>query len=248
MLNKFLTCIIFIFLGINNVFAGTDKVIIAFGDSITVGKWENNINEGNGSRTGGYGPDLESLTDGINNHHDVLNYGFAGEKTIYQHPPEDQGGYVRLISDVLPKHPNAKYILILEGTNDYWTGVSKQTTVNNLGWMVDACRNYNIEPVLSTLTPDTTAGIGYKKNIPAYNELILALSQNKNVTLVDMYSAMVDEWDSKYAYGEDFTGRGYDDNLHLSRAGYSKMAELWMEKLDIPTLGSLSWLMLLLKD
>lgn len=245
---KILIILFTLLFNITACFAGTDKVILAFGDSITVGLWENDIIYGYGVRDGGYEPDVEALTDQRNNHYDVLNYGHAGEKTIWQ--SSDKGGYYRLIQDVLPKHPDARYVLILEGTNDYWTGTAQSTTVQILGWMVDACRDMGIEPILATLTPDTTSSWGAQKNIPGYNDLIVSLSNQKNVKLVDLYTAMVDEWDSKYAYGEDYGGGlGYIDNLHLSRDGYSKMAELWMEILDIPFLGGITpWLNLLLKD
>lgn len=224
---------------------GSVHEIVAFGDSITTGAWENDIQAGNGTRTGGYQPDLEALTDLQNNHYDVLNYGLAGEKTVQQ--PDEKGGYLRLVEDVLPLHPSAKYVLILEGTNDYWTGASKQTTVLILGLMVDACRNVGIEPVLATLTPDTTSSKGEIKNIPAYNILITELALEKNVKLVDMYTPMVDQWESKYGYGSDPWDYGFIDFLHLSREGYHKMAELWYEKLDIPYHSRLPWLQLLLE-
>ncbi len=233
---------------ITSSLAGDTSVIIAFGDSITTGAWENDIRSGDGSRTGGYEPDIELLTDLQNNHHDVLNYGLAGEKTVEQE--DEKGGYRRLVEDVLPKHPDAKYVLILEGTNDYWTGSSKELTVYMLGAMVGSCRAYGIEPILATLTPDTTRLKGEIKNIPVYNALITIMAEEKDVKLVDMYSPMVDEWETKYGFGDDPWDYGFIDYLHLSREGYHKMAELWYEKLDIPLITDpnpiMTWLYLLL--
>ncbi len=237
-INQIVLAIIFLF--VSNCLAETNNVIIAFGDSITVGAWENSAMYGNGLRIGGYEPDLETLFDNKGNHHDVLNYGHAGEYTMEQ--PSDKGGFRRLVEDVLPNHPNAKYVLILEGTNDYWTGLSRNTTVAMLGLMVDACLEYGIEPILATLTPDMTATWGAAKNIPAYNELIMSLSEEKKVKLVDTYTPMVDEWKSKYAYA-DYKGSWYIDYTHLSREGYNKLAELWFEKIST---NSLPWLNLLL--
>lgn len=226
--------------------AERDRTVIAFGDSVTVGLWENDIINGNGGKTGGYGPDLEAMTVEQKKQYDVLNYGWAGEKTLDH--DGDKGGRRRIMEDVLPRHPNAEFALIMEGTNDYWANFSRQSTAWALGEMVDACRSYGVTPIVATLTPDMTK-YAEGKNIPAYNVLIKQMATDKGVKIVDMYSAMVDEWMWKYAYGRDYVGAGYNDYLHLSRTGYVKMAELWFQAFfqpNVPTTSS--WLPLLLKD
>jgi len=221
-------------------YAEKGHIILSFGDSITVGVWENTdaplidgIRVGNGTRTGGYGPDLEELIDQRNFHYDVLNFGYSGEYTIEY--SGKKGGYRRLTEEVIPLYPNAQYAIIMEGTNDYWTGISRETTAYMLQLMVEACRTAGIEPILATLTPDTSAAGGTAKNIPAYNALIKNMAVRQNITLVDTYSAMVDEWETKYAYA-DYKGSWYIDYLHLSRVGYHKLAELYFNVIDIPSI------------
>lgn len=227
----------------NTAYSSSENIILAFGDSITVGEGENNIKEGNGSRTGGYEPDLEVLIEENGPHHDVLNYGLSGEYTMER--GDRKGGYRRLRENVLPKHPNAKFVLIMEGTNDYWTGASRSTTVSMLELMVDTCLARGIEPVLATLTPDMTRSWGPRKQIPLYNELIVELAKEKEIKLVDTYTPMVDEWKTRYALA-DYNDDWYIDYTHLSREGYHKLAELWYEAIKPPPPPLLPWRNLLL--
>ncbi len=238
-------CFVLLILKASIAFSGDEKIIVAFGDSITVGAWENNIKAGNGTRTGGYEPDLEALTDTYNNHYDVLNYGVAGERTM-PNPDDSRGGAYRLIYDVLPRHPEASYVLIMEGTNDYWGGISKESTIYALAMMIDGCRAYGIEPVLATLTPDTTSFSGPLKNIPQYNRMITTLAEQKNVLFVDMYNLMIEKWESHYAYGLVPWGT-YVDYLHPSREGYHKIANLWFAALGINKRSEIPWVYNLLR-
>ncbi len=244
MRSKSVLCILlFSFLICSFVIAGTsqaarDKVIIGFGDSITEGFWEI-TDHTQGARVGGYEPDLEALTDEINNHYDVLNYGIGGERTAVPHGISS-GGYNRLKNSVLPAQPNAEYILIMEGTNDIWSGISRETTIYTLGLMIDKAITYGIIPILATLTPDTRAGISEFKNVPDYNNRITQLASDKNVVLADFYTPMITEWESKYSHS---------DLIHPSREGFEKIAEIWFEALALPIrLSPAPWMNLLLKN
>lgn len=134
---------------------------------------------GNGKRVGGYEPKLELLLDADSRPYQVLNYGIGGEATPW--------GVDRIGYKTLGKH-NAKYILILEGTNDLYYGISSESTIYNLEIMIDKSRGYNTTPVLSTLTPDTKED-NPEKNIPTvYNPKIVDLSAEKGVILCDQYN------------------------------------------------------------
>ena len=190
------------------------RIIIGFGDSITQGS-PYITEHGNGRRVGGYEPKLEAL---LSNTY-VLNYGFSGEIT---------SNGVNRIDDVL-SGSNAKYILILEGTNDIIFAISPESTIYNLGVMIDKSRGYNAIPVLSTLTPDTKAG-NSEKNIPTvYNPKIVDLATEKVVTLCDQYNAVVDDWAL-------LSG----DGLHPNDDGYQVMAETWFNTLDGTTWAQIS--------
>ncbi len=235
----FIALPLIIFFGTDISLAQQEKTIIAFGDSITAGYGEV-ANLTPGDRVGGYEPDLETLTDIINNHYDVLNYGLGGEKTGYDPDhPEDLGGLDRLRYSVLPAQRNASYILILEGTNDIFGGISRETTIYLLGEMIRYAKSYGITPILGTLTPDTRTGIANLKDIPVTNDLIRQLASQKNVALADFYPQVINKWNSVYSQS---------DQLHPSRAGYEKIASIWFETLALPIHRSPApWSILLLK-
>jgi len=191
------------------------KEIIAFGDSITVGLPEQEIDPAGGLRIGGYEPDLEALTDGRNDHYDVFNFGDGGEVTA-------EG--IQRFRNELAKHPQAEYVLILEGTNDIWAEISREDTVWNLAAMVDKARDAGIEPILGTLTPDPRDN---GKNVPLYNRMIKEMAVEKNVVVADLYAEMVDDWETTYIDILYPDVPSWNDWLHPNRAGYAKMAEVW---------------------
>jgi len=197
----------------------SDQVIIGFGDSITQG-FPYVIGYGDGRRVGGYEPELEFLLDADSRPYQVLNYGIGGETTPW--------GVGRIGYNTLGKH-NAKYILILEGTNDIIFGISPESTIYNLGVMIDTSRSYDTIPILSTLTPDTKPG-NPEKNIPTvYNPKIVDLSAEKGITLCDQYNQTVSNW-SSLTY----------DGIHPNDSGYQVMAQTWYNTLTKPPVTTLN--------
>jgi len=196
----------------------SDQVIIGFGDSITQGVpyiWD----FGNGRRVGGYEPKLEVLLNENSLPSVVLNYGNMGEASYM--------GATR-IGGVL-NESDADYILILEGTNDIHYGISPESTIYNLGVMIDKSLAYDAIPVLSTLTPDTKAS-NPEKNIPTvYNPKIVDLSAEKGVTLCDQYNEIVGNW-SSLTY----------DGIHPNDSGYQVMAQTWFNTLSKPPVTTLN--------
>lgn len=187
--------------------------MIGFGDSITQGLWM--VQEpGNGRRIGGYEPFLEQLFSSVDRPVAVYNYGLAGETTLQALISDEESP--RTIDSVLAGH-NADYVLIMEGTNDFFFGIDPETTAFNLGVMVDRSRRFNVVPVLATLTPDPR---GTDKDIPKTNSLIRQKAAEKNVLLVDHYKALVGIWDSC---------TGPSDRLHPNEDGYMAMAKVWFE-------------------
>ena len=186
--------------------AGED-IIIGFGDSITQGTPYVN-SHGEGRRVGGYEPHLEAMTQGVGWQTQILNYGVAGETSME--------GYYR-INGVLGSH-RAKYILILEGTNDIVFGISPNSTIQYLNGMIDISRLHNVLPVLATLTPDTN---NLEKNIPFdYNPEIIRLAAEKKVPLADQYMAMAPYWSILTS-----------DGVHPNDEGYKAMAYTWLDAL-----------------
>ncbi|MDZ7695436.1 MAG: SGNH/GDSL hydrolase family protein [Deltaproteobacteria bacterium] len=198
--------------------AGT--VILAFGDSITqgLGDTPSIVEPGNGRRTGGYEPKLESLMPNCV----VYNWGLAGENT--------QQGLNRLQLEVLTNP--ADYILMLEGTNDRSQLNDPALTELNLGLMIDQCWAKGVTPILSTLTPDTNPFgnyEGYDVSIRInYNPRIRDLATTRGVILADQYNGL--------RYGDPGWLSWTDDGLHPNNPGYYAMADIWFQALTtIPT-------------
>jgi len=209
-------------------------VIIGFGDSLT---------EGCDVQTGGdcgwvggtgYTGELELLLTSNGYNYNVYNFGRGGETTT-------EG--VNRIDTVLDEACNqgAKYILILEGTNDLLHGASGLDVKFNLGIMIDKSRAKGVEPLLATITPDPNPEHAYK-NIPLMNTYIRALAAKQDVVLVDLYAAMYPYWDT-------YTNPRacYNDLLHPNPTGFDAMAAVWYATLAELLPRPLTWLHLLLK-
>jgi len=179
--------------------------IAAFGDSIT---------EGIGSTTGGYPPKLAvSLNLNSNGTHVVDNHGKAGEATAW--------GNGRIHS-VLESN-SYQYILILEGTNDIFFGLSLESTQYYLEAMINKAKElYDVSPLIATLLPDTRqTSPANKKNIETtYNPLIAKIASELNVPLVDLHSAVARDW-----------GVLNYDQQHPNDAGYQVVADTWFPPL-----------------
>jgi lysophospholipase L1-like esterase len=179
--------------------------VAAFGDSIT---------EGIGSFSGGYPPKLQLLLNSyVNGTHTVDNHGKAGEATAW--------GNGRIHSVLGSK--SYQYVLILEGTNDIFFGLSLSSTKYYLEAMIQKSRNlFHVTPLIALLTPDTRdTSPANKKNIETtYNPMIANLANQMKVPLVNLYSAVVGNWNALS-----------DDQLHPNDVGYQIVANTWFHPL-----------------
>ena len=180
--------------------------IAGFGDSITVG-YPYIEGQGNGRRIGGYEPALEKIMENAGEPAKVYNWGLEGETTA---------NGVNRINGVLARQPG-NYMLIMEGTNDPGAGISLETTIANLGLIIDACQASGIVPIIGNLTPDTRGEWEEFKNIAnTYNPAIAQLAAQKGVKLADHYGATITNWEALS-----------DDLLHPNNDGYSVLANTW---------------------
>lgn len=185
--------------------ANAEIQVVAVGDSITADYPYLQVN-GNGCRCPqeGFEVQLEEKLDASGRPATVYNYGNPGDSTF---------GMLKRIEQILDQ-VNPDVVLLLGGTNDI-AFFSPGTIASNLAAMVDKVRDYKAEPIIGTLTPDTKPTNSFK-NIPAYNQYIKDMANNKNVTIADHYSAIVDIW-------KDLT----IDGLHLTKAGNNVLAQNW---------------------
>jgi lysophospholipase L1-like esterase len=170
---------------------GLNNVIVAFGDSVTEGK-------------GGVIPYPANLQVIIGDCATVVNSGLGGERT---------SGGVSRIEKVL-NNTNPSDILIMEGANDAFWGVSPSSVKFNLGVMIDKARAKGTVAILSTITPNLkNSGLGGA--IPnEYNPPIRQLAAEKGVVLVDSYANVVADWSALTI-----------DGVHPNEAGSIRLAE-----------------------
>jgi len=163
---------------------------------------------GYGRRVGGYEPDLEALIPAFGGYPMVLNFGLASETTAHG---------VNRLSSVLAS-VTAHSILILEGTNDIWEGISLETTLFNLNQMIEKSRSSGLRPIIATLTPDERDGVKDLKQIPeTYNPAIRQLARDQKIPLADLYAAVIDNWANLVS----------EDGLHPNAEGYQTIAQKW---------------------
>lgn len=178
--------------------------VVAFGDSITRGY-------------AGVQPYPAKLAGMVSSCHTVVNSGVSGERT---------GTGINRINTVL-SNQKPQFILIMEGANDAFWGVSPATVKFNLGLMVDRARAKGARPILSTITPNTR-NPGVTASIPnAYNPQIKTLASQKSVTLVDNYAALAPNWANLSLEG-----------LHPNDAGSQLIAQRFSAALSCSDSGS----------
>lgn len=207
-------------------------VALAFGDSITQGLQRNasgsvwgvtspqygsRLGDTNGNQ--GYEPVIEKLVSEDDSKVDttlyVYNWGYQGERTTT--------GIVR-ISRALNSRA-ANFILIMEGANDLYQGLSPYTTKFNIGIMAEKSLAKGVMPIIGGVTPNTDHNSGdwvWRYYFPFLRDIAL----EKEVPFVDMYTPF------EGTYGQIWPAYNSGDGLHLNSAGYRFMAQLWYQELE----------------
>lgn len=183
---------------------------IGFGDSITYGV----INHENRPDLG-YIPRLDKLLDGDLAPSDVVNEGIGGEETSH--------GLVRIEGVIAARQ--ARYILIMEGTNDVTFLRPVSAIIANLRAMANKCLAYGLLPVLATIVPrrdDKWYIPSHREIHTALNPAIRTLAAELKVPLADMDQAF-----SSYTPGgaEALLSA---DLKHPNEKGYQVIAEKWL--------------------
>lgn len=185
-----------------------ENLYIAFGDSITYGVL---------ARTWfpdeGYVPRLEILLKTFINGARVLNRGVPGEQTWE--------GLARL--DEVLAASGAKYILIMEGTNDMTGSIPSETAAFNLEEMVKKCLDSGVYPLIATIIPRSDSLWKHRIKEPT-----LKLNQLIRQMVLSYALPLVDQYDQFMSCPEGYLAL-FSDGAHPNVTGYQQMAENWFD-------------------
>jgi lysophospholipase L1-like esterase len=186
------------------------RVIVAFGNSITLGV-------GDTLQTGprGYPFRLEQLLKAEFPAAIVINRGVAGERTF-------QG--VRRLPSILNRDA-PDFVLILEGVNDIENASSSWAgqIIANLEGMVLATKASESIPLLATLLPTFGSRAFKNDTIILVNELIRALAARESIPLVDLHAVFTEQEDPSSLFDAD--------GLHPNGEGYDLVADTFYRAL-----------------
>jgi lysophospholipase L1-like esterase/chitodextrinase len=215
--------------------------IIPMGDSLTYGY----VNDGNPeNEVGGYRRYLwgKLLANGISN----LNFvgSLVNGISSIDRDHEGHGGWrIDEIDAAVGGWLNSSQpdiILLFAGSNDIIQGYTPSQALNRMGLLLD--KIHNLRPAARVIVANLTGARAnqdsvFAKVTPAavaeFNSGLAPLVNNRagqgwNVELMDAFGSA----------GIDRSGNSPDysiDGLHLSLAGYSKLADLWYSTLNLPT-------------
>jgi lysophospholipase L1-like esterase len=195
-----------------------ENVYIGFGDSITEGYIDRLL-----APELGYVPRLDIILNRNFGPHQALNRGFGGETTV--------GGLARIESVLTTDR--ARYILIMEGTNDVISDdISMETSAFNLSEMVRKCLSAGVFPVITTILPRRDwvwFYPFYRNRLLSLNDKIRQLAVSLAVPIIDMYTL----FDTYPAADGGLTAVLSNDLKHPSEKGYQFMAETWFKEIRI---------------
>jgi lysophospholipase L1-like esterase len=135
----------------------------------------------------------------------VINAGVNGDDT--------NGMFYRFRRMVATEIP--EIVVIWGGINDLGAGKDPERVAENLRKLYALCGEIGATPLACTLTPTGLTS----PNLRRLNELISAHASEDGVVLVDLFSGLVDvEGNLRQEYS--------DDGVHLTQAGYSRVANL----------------------
>ena len=143
----------------------------------------------------------------------VLNKGINGDTT--------SGMLERFKGDVEAEKPDI--VIIWGGINDLYQGCSPEDTMLNLKELFRRCLDIAAEPIACSVT-STLMLQSLNEVIRHLNNLIETHCVVKGFMFIDLYEATSDE-------NGKLTSSYSDDGIHLSKAGYQRVAETIFYKL-----------------
>jgi lysophospholipase L1-like esterase len=182
---------------------------IGFGDSITYGTINHDYHP-----ELGYIPRLDALLDAALGPTEVVNEGVGGEETSF--------GNLRI--DTVIAIRQARYILIMEGTNDVTFLRPVADIITNLRSMIRKSLAFGMLPILATIVPRRDA----KWSLASIREIHLALNPAIRLLAAETYVPLadMDQIFNSYLPGGPEALLS-EDLKHPNEKGYQVMAEAW---------------------
>jgi lysophospholipase L1-like esterase len=182
---------------------------IGFGDSITYGTINHNYYPEKG-----YIPRLDAILDLAFGPTEVINEGLGGEETSMA---------VLRLDYVLAVY-RARYILIMEGTNDVTFLRPVESITANLRSLLTKSLDAGLLPAIATVIPRRD----FRWAIPAHRDLHLAMNAAIRLMAPELGVPLVDLYDifTNYANG-GAEALLSEDLKHPNEKGYQVMAEAW---------------------
>jgi len=192
----------------------TGDLFVAIGDSITYGTGDNDFADGIG-----FVPVLQNLLSTARGYPiSIVNAGVGGVDSAYG---------AENISTTLSDYPQAKYFLVLYGTNDadiLRPPVAKEVYKTNMQAILSAIRAAGKTPYLAKVPYSTNPGSSIS-SILEYNAAIGELVAENGITVSPP---------DFYALFQSNTSLLNADGLHPNGVGYQSMANLWANALQTP--------------
>jgi lysophospholipase L1-like esterase len=188
---------------------------VAFGDSLTEGKLSRIVSVLVEFPTS-YTSDLQALLRSKYTSQSpvVINEGKGGENT-------SDGLNIRL-PEVMAKDAPVEVLLLMHGANDLNNvngNLAIDAAVENVRQMIRTAQGLGSVVFLATLPPQASPAAG-RTFIPEYNQKLRTVAASTNAHLVDLYAGF---------NGVPMVGA---DGLHLTEAGYDKIANLFFETIQ----------------
>ncbi len=141
----------------------------------------------------------------------VINAGVNGDST--------DGMIWRFGRVVAPEKPDV--VVVWGGINDLGAARLPDAVMGNLVRLYGMCGEIGAKPVACTLTPTRRTSRGMLR----LNDMIRAHASESGVALADLFPALADsEGNLRQEYS--------DDGAHLTQAGYRRVAEVILDKLE----------------
>ena len=188
--------------------------IVCFGDSLTVGYQSPTTAHPYYHET----PYGQMLQRWFGEKAEVLVCGVNGELTSEM--------IVRFPRAVIPHTPD--YVVILGGTNDLGFNIGKEDILRNLVQLCELARKASILPIVVTIPSlRSPGGDGETEFIwpqierrIELNQAIKVYCRTSEISCIDLFSQTMEEGSGQLA------AEYSNDGLHLSTAGYRRVAEL----------------------